>query len=184
MTLVVVVDYGAGNTRSVRAALTRLGAQVELSSDPGDILAAPCVVLPGVGSARAAMDHLTTTGAANALRDRYAQGDALLGICLGMQLAMESSEEDGGVTTLGLLQGRVKRISSERIPRIGWATVEPWNETFFFAHSYACDSPCTTAFSEGVSAAVQEGSFTGVQFHPEKSGGAGSRWLASCLSLV
>ncbi|MGA2968344.1 MAG: imidazole glycerol phosphate synthase subunit HisH [Acidimicrobiales bacterium] len=179
---VVVVDYGAGNTHSVRAALSRLGRTSVVSSDRAVVLSAQNVVLPGVGSARSAMVHLTETGAAMALHERFANGGPILGICLGMQLALESSEEDGGVEGLGLLKGHVKRLTSGRVPRLGWAMVEPWGEAYYFAHSYASDSLDTVATSDGVSVAVRSGSFFGVQFHPEKSGPAGLKLLESCLS--
>lgn len=182
MSDVVVVDYGAGNTHSVRAALSHLGRTSIVSSDTSDVLNAQYVVLPGVGSARSAMVHLHETGVAAALHQRFANGGSILGICLGMQLALESSEEDGGVEGLGLLQGHVKRITSGRVPRLGWAFVEPWGEAYYFAHSYASDSKDTVATSDGVSVAVKNGSFFGVQFHPEKSGPAGLQLLESCLS--
>jgi imidazole glycerol phosphate synthase glutamine amidotransferase subunit len=181
---VVIVDYGAGNTRSVRAALSHLGASSVVSSDPEVIADGDYVILPGVGSARSAMEHLESTGAAQALRDRFGAGDSLLGICLGMQLALEHSDEDGGVEGLGLLPGSAQLITDGRVPRLGWATVEPWGETYYFAHSYAATSPESTATSEGVTVAVQRGSFLGVQFHPEKSGPAGLAFLERCLSLV
>src|ERR1019366_10054432 len=138
---VVVVDYGAGNTHSVRAALSRLGRTSEVSSDREALLEAPFVVLPGVGSARSAMVHLHETGADVALHERFSSGGPILGICLGMQLALETTEEDGGVAGLGLLSGHVTRLTTPRVPRLGWAMVEPWNEAYYFAHSYAGESP-------------------------------------------
>jgi glutamine amidotransferase len=181
---VVVVDYGAGNTRSVRAALTHLGRTSVVTSDPAAILEADFVVLPGVGSAQSAMVHLNDTGAATALRERFDHGRVTLGVCLGLQLAMASSEEDGGVKGLGLLSGDVVRLREGRVPRLGWAVVEPWGEAFYFAHSYAVRSPDAVASVDGVTVAVRRGSFTGVQFHPEKSGPAGLEFLDQCLSLV
>jgi glutamine amidotransferase len=179
---VIIVDYGAGNTRSVRAALTHLGRTSAVSADPALITAAPYVILPGVGSARSAMMHLDETGAANALRQRFVADQPILGICLGMQLALRASEEDGGVKGLGLLEGLVVRLDAPRIPRLGWAVVEPWGDAFYFAHSFVAESPDTVATSEGLCAAVRRGSFLGVQFHPEKSDVAGLGFLASCLS--
>lgn len=181
---VVVVDYGAGNTRSVRAALTRLGHASVVSSDIAAIRDADFVVLPGVGSARSAMRHLDDTGASNALRQRFSEGRSTLGICLGMQLAMKSSEEDGGVMGLGLLDGDVVRLNEGRVPRLGWSIVVPWEEAFYFAHSYAVRSKDTVASVDGVTVAVRRESFLGVQFHPEKSGPAGLAFLDQCLSLV
>jgi imidazole glycerol phosphate synthase glutamine amidotransferase subunit len=179
---VVVVDYGAGNTRSVRAALEHIGFTSEVTCNPERVLSSERLVLPGVGSARSAMTHLNETGAAKALRDRFASGRSILGICLGLQLSMESSDEDGGVVGLGLLEGRVRRIESDRVPRLGWADVQPWGEAFYFAHSFAAQSPDVVATSDGITAVVQRDAFIGVQFHPEKSGTAGLRLLERCLT--
>lgn len=179
---VVLCDYGAGNVRSVLAAFQRLGVDPRATRDPVDVLAADLAVLPGVGSARSAMENLSATGLDDALRRRVAGSKPTLGICLGLQLALESSEEDGGVEGLGLLPGHAVRLREGRVPRIGWARVEPWGETFYFAHSYAAETPAATASSEGVVAAAQAGSFVGVQFHPEKSGSVGARFLLRCLS--
>lgn len=184
MSDVVIVDYGAGNTRSVRAALSHLGRTSYVSAAPILIRDAPLVVLPGVGSARSAMAHLEQTGAAAALRERFVAGQAILGICLGMQLALQTSEEDGGVEGLGLLEGRVRRLDTARTPRLGWARVEPWGEAFYFAHSFVVESPDVVATSEQLVAAVRRGSFLGVQFHPEKSAAAGLDFLETCLSRV
>jgi glutamine amidotransferase len=177
---VAICDYGAGNTRSVALAFERLGARV--ADDVGE---ADLAVLPGVGSAASAMEGLRRSGLDGALRERVDRGRPVLGICLGLQLALEESEEDGGVPCLGFLPGRSVRLEGGRIPRIGWATVDPPGDAFYFAHSYAAETPCATATSEGIVAVAQRGSFTGVQFHPEKSGPAGVRFLESlCLSLV
>jgi imidazole glycerol phosphate synthase glutamine amidotransferase subunit len=175
---VAVCDYGAGNVRSVALAFERLGATVRFDG----VADADLAVLPGVGSAAAAMRVLRERGADEALRERVAAGRPVLGICLGLQLALEESDEDGGVEGLGLIPGRAVRIDSGRVPRIGWAEVEPLGETFYFAHSYAAETEAATAFSEGFVAEVRAGSFVGVQFHPEKSGAAGADYLRSCLS--
>jgi imidazole glycerol phosphate synthase glutamine amidotransferase subunit len=172
---IALARYGAGNVRSVELAFRRLGA--ELTDDlPG----ADLVVLPGVGSARSAMDGLGE--AAAVLRERHAAGGPILGICLGLQLALDESEEDGGVAGLGIVPGRAVRLRSERVPRIGWATVEPGGEAYWFAHSYEARTEATVATSEGFAAIVEHGAFVGVQFHPEKSGAAGARFLERCLS--
>jgi len=179
---VAVCDYGAGNLRSVIAAFRRLGADVRATSGPADVAAADLAVLPGVGSAASAMSGLRDRGLDEALRSRVADGGSTLGICLGLQLALEESEEDGGVAGLGLLPGRAVRLRDGRVPRIGWATVEPGGEAFYFAHSYGAETPAAIARSEGVVAIAEAGSFLGVQFHPEKSGAAGARLLERCLS--
>ena len=181
---VAVCAYGAGNVRSVVTAFRRLGADAAVTASPAAVAAADLAVLPGVGSAAAAMDGLRERGLDYALRERVAAGRATLGICLGLQLALEESEEDGGVAGLGLLPGRARRLRHGRVPRIGWATIEPGGETFYFAHSYAAETSAVTARSEGVVAVAEAGSFLGVQFHPEKSGAAGVRFLERCLSRV
>ena len=177
MTRVAICDYGAGNVRSVAVAFRRLGA--ELVDDPSG---ADLTVLPGVGSAASAMTGLRERGLDDALCERFAAGRPILGICLGLQLALDETEEDGGVRGLGLLPGRAVRLRDGRVPRIGWAAVEPEGEAFYFANSYAAETPAATARSEGVVAVAAAGSFLGVQFHPEKSGAAGARFLRRCLS--
>ena len=174
---VAVCDYRAGNIRSVEIAMRRLGA--ELVDDVGG---ADLAVLPGVGAARSAMDELRRQGIDETLRARVRDGRAVLGICLGLQLALEHSEEDGGVEGLGLLPGRARRLREGRVPRIGWAPVDPLRDTFYFAHSFAADTSAATAWSEGCVAEARSGTFLGVQFHPEKSGAAGARYLERCLS--
>jgi glutamine amidotransferase len=181
---VAICDYGAGNVLSVSCALRRLGADVEVTASPDDVLDADLAVLPGVGSARSAMNGLRANDLDAALRERVRSTRPTLGICLGLQLALEESEEDGGVAGLGLVPGRAVRLREGRVPRIGWATVEPLGEDFYFAHSYAAESPAATAASEGIVAEVRSGSFVGVQFHPEKSGAPGARYLERCLSRV
>jgi glutamine amidotransferase len=177
---VAICEFGAGNVRSVALAFARIGA---LFTD--EVATADLAVLPGVGSAAAAMAGLRERGLDVALRERVRADRPVLGICLGLQLALEESEEDGGVECLGILQGQSVRLREGRVPRIGWAEVEPVGGAFYFAHSYAAETPYATATSEGIVAVAQLGSFTGVQFHPEKSGAAGARYLESlCLSLV
>ncbi len=181
---VAICAYGAGNVRSVELALQRLGAETELAQEPQAVLDADLAVLPGVGAARSAMDGLRARGLDDALRTRAQAGRPILGVCLGLQLALDESEEDGGVTGLGLVPGRAVRLREGRVPRIGWAPVEPSGETYWFAHSYAAETDAAVATSEGIVAVVESGSFLGVQFHPEKSGAAGARFLEQCLSRV
>ena len=176
---VAICEYGAGNVRSVRLAFARLGA-----SETSDVAGADLAVLPGVGSARAAMRGLRARGHDEALAARFAAGRPILGICLGLQLALDETEEDGGVAGLGLVAGRAVRLRDGRVPRIGWARVDD-GEAFYFAHSYAAETPHAVSWSEGVVAEVRAGPFVGCQFHPEKSGAAGAAYLESvCLSLV
>jgi imidazole glycerol phosphate synthase glutamine amidotransferase subunit len=179
---VAICAYGAGNVRSVELAFGRLGAESCRAERPAQVRDADLAVLPGVGSAGLAMAGLAARGLDEALRERAAAGRPILGICLGLQLALDETEEDGGVTGLGLVPGRAVRLQGERVPRIGWAAVEPEGEAFWFAHSYAVETPAATATSEGVVAIAEHESFVGVQFHPEKSGAAGARFLERCLS--
>jgi glutamine amidotransferase len=182
---VVICSYGAGNTRSVQLAFARLGVAADVVADADAVFAAELAVLPGVGAAGSAMSGLRRHGLDEALRERAAAGSPILGICLGLQLALDESEEDGGVTGLGLVPGRAVRLRSGRIPRIGWAELDGGGETYWYAHSYAAETPAAVATSEGLTAIVEHGPFVGVQFHPEKSGAAGARFLAErCLSRV
>lgn len=182
---VAICDYGAGNVRSVARAFERLATQPFLATKPEEVLTADLAVLPGVGSARPARDALADNGLDAALRERFERGRRILGICLGLQLALERTDEDGGVDGLGLLPGHAVRIGSGRVPRMGWARVDPGGETFYFAHSYVAQTDVATATSEGLVAEARRGSFVGVQFHPEKSGRAGARYLEElCLSHV
>jgi imidazole glycerol phosphate synthase glutamine amidotransferase subunit len=182
---VAVCEYGAGNVRSVVLALERLGAE-----RVDDVAAADLAVLPGVGSARSAMAGLRARGHDVELHARVEAGRPVLGICLGLQLALEWTDEDGGVEGLGLLPGRAERLRGGRVPRIGWSVVSPLGEAFYFAHSYAAVTPAATAWAEEAVAEARAGSFVGCQFHPEKSGSAGARYLAgvleevACLSLA
>ncbi len=170
---VAICDYGAGNVRSVELAFRRLGA--EIVTHEADLL-----VLPGVGSARRAMARLRARRLDRELVERVGQGRPVLGICLGLQLALEWSEEDGGVRGLGLLPGRTVRLRADRVPRLGWAEVD--GQAYYFAHSYVAETPAATALSDGFVAEARLGSFLGVQFHPEKSGAAGERYLARILA--
>ncbi len=174
---VAICEYGAGNVRSVEIALRRLGAELTDRVEEADL-----AVLPGVGlgarrdgRSRRARPRRRPAGA-------FAAGRPILGICLGLQLALAETEEDGGVTGLGLLPGRSLRLCEGRVPRIGWAEVDG-RGTFYFAHSYAAETPCATAWSEGIVAEARSGSFFGCQFHPEKSGELGARYLEEALSL-
>jgi imidazole glycerol-phosphate synthase subunit HisH len=202
--MIVIVDYGAANLLSITRALESQGASVAVSDSPDVIAAAEGVVLPGVGAAGAAMARLHESGADEALL-RFAQARRpLLGVCLGMQLFFERLEEDGAVG-LGLLPGSVTLLPQGRkIPHMGWNTLtwvpgasgtalfsglQPGTYAYF-VHSYACiptnpqHSVAWTDYGVPLCAAVAAGSLYGVQFHPEKSGAAGLRMLASWLALV
>lgn len=172
---VAICDYGAGNVRSVRVAFARLGV-----NEVTDVLDADLAVLPGVGAARAAIEGLRVRGHDMALRERFAAGRPILGICLGLQLALDETEEDGGVAGLGLVEGCATKLREGRVPRIGWAPVDD-GDAFYFAHSFAAETPHAASWSEGIVAEVRRGPFIGCQFHPEKSGPAGARYLKDVI---
>lgn len=197
MSQVVLVDYGAGNLRSLRAAFSRDGIEPAVSADPAVIEAAQLVVIPGVGAARPAMTALQSAGLDVAIRNAVDGGAYLFGVCVGLQLLFERSDEDD-VDCLGLLPGTVRRlIGARRLPHMGWNDVVPMSghplaapfpATCYFAHSYAVsDAPTDVVLAststEGGSFAsvVARGSVAGAQFHPERSSGAGRQLLASVL---
>jgi glutamine amidotransferase len=189
---VVLADYGAGNLRSVASALARAGAEPVVSADPDTVREAPLVVIAGVGNAASAAAGLEPV--ADALRERVAAGRPLLGICVGLQLLFERSEEGGA--GLGLLRGEVRRVRARTVPHMGWnelAVVRPSalldgleGEDVYFAHSFAAE-PADDVASAHVDhdgplvAAVESGPVAGAQFHPERSGAAGARFLANAL---
>ncbi|MEO2057414.1 MAG: imidazole glycerol phosphate synthase subunit HisH [Thermoleophilia bacterium] len=199
---VALLDYDMSNLRSAGKALERLGARVEVCREPGEAGDADAVVLPGVGRFGAAMERLDERGFTGMLRDRASSGTPVLGICLGLQLLLDESEESPGVAGLGLIPGRVERLrTSAKVPHIGWSEVHwregaalgpvsggPADRTYYFVHSYACvptdadDVLGTAEHGVGFTAAVGRGGVCGVQFHPEKSSAAGlellDRWLA------
>jgi imidazole glycerol-phosphate synthase subunit HisH len=192
---VAVADYGAGNLRSLCAALVRAGAQPDVTTDPGEVREAPLAVVAGVGHVASAAAGLARTGVADALRERAVSGRPVLGICVGMQLLFEESDEGGA--GLGLLAGTVRRLEAARVPHMGWNTLatRPASRVLegldgadvYFAHSYAAvpaeDSVVTAEIDHDgpVVAAVEAGAVAGVQFHPERSGPAGARCLENTL---
>lgn len=193
--MIAIVDYGAGNLTSVKNAFAALGAKTEVTHDAATVAAAERVVFPGVGAAGKAMENLRSRGLVDAVR-RAAAEKPFLGICLGMQILFERTEEDGGVDCLGLLGGKVVRFpdaAGVKVPEIGWNDVE-WvgergmeNGVFYFVHSYCAEIvPETCGVSEyaGVkfTAMTRKGRFWACQFHPEKSGRVGLELLKEWLS--
>jgi glutamine amidotransferase len=192
---VVLADYGAGNLRSVCSAFERAGTVPAVSTDPGEVASAPLAVIAGVGNAESAARRLEADGLADALRARVAAGRPVLGICVGMQLLFEESEEGG--RGLGLLRGRVVRLRAARVPHMGWNALRVRTpsalldgldgEHVYFAHSYGCEPAEQVAVADvdhdgTIVAAVERAPVAGVQFHPERSGPAGRRVLRNAIA--
>jgi imidazole glycerol-phosphate synthase subunit HisH len=182
-------DYGAGNLHSLWRALTRLGLEVDVSTDAR--VKTDLLVLPGVGAFGLAADRLAP--ARTALQASLQAGQPLLGICLGMQLLFDSSEEDASTPGRGLsvVEGTVTRLQTRRVPHIGWSRLEGDGRAMYFAHSFACrpvDASVVTAWArhddERFPAAVKQGRVAGVQFHPEKSSADGLALLEAVVREV
>lgn len=194
--MIAVVDYGAGNLRSITRALEVNGAAIDVTADPRRIRDADRVVLPGVGNAKAAMERLNQAGLAPAIREAVATGTPLLGICLGMQLLF-GPQEEGPTTGLGLIPGDVRRLPAGlKVPHVGWNTVTFTGRSplagnrpmlLYFVHSYAAhpaeadDIAGITDYRLPFPAIVVHNRIWGMQFHPEKSGWSGLNLLRTWL---
>lgn len=206
--MLAVVDYGRGNIFGLVRALEQVGERPLVTEDPGTVLSADRVVLPGVGAFGDAMDQLRRRGLVGALTEVARRGTPFLGICVGCQVMLDSGDEFGSHAGLGLLRGKARRLpegnrpqDSWRIPNVGWRTVAPTRpgtvvdglteeDMVYFAHSYAPDEPdpatlaATLHFNgRDVPVALQSGTLVGVQFHPERSGPVGLSILRRFLDL-
>lgn len=199
--MVAIIDYDAGNIRSVEKALLSLGADVKITSDPEEILSADHVILPGVGSFGSAMEQLKERGLVEVIKEVAKLQKPLLGICLGLQLLFEDSEESVGVDGLGILKGHIRRLpegDGRKIPHIGWNDLSypnkgdlfrdiPEGKYVYFVHSYyleATDPSIATAtcnYGALVHASVQKDRVYACQFHPEKSSDVGLTILKNFL---
>ncbi len=194
--IVALLDYGAGNLHSLRKALEAGGARTVITPEWDRALAADALVLPGVGSFGAAVNALE--GERERIREALEAGLPCLGICLGMQLLLEGSEEAAG-TGIGVVPGRVWRLRARRVPHMGWNEVVPGSDPLFggspleayFAHSYVCEPADPSAVIAWTSyggrpfpAALRKGRTWGVQFHPEKSSRGGLELLRRFLVLA
>jgi glutamine amidotransferase len=201
---VVILDYGSGNLRSAERALARTGADVTVTSDLDAAAEADGLVVPGVGAYAACMAGIESLGAGPVIAERVEQGRPVLGICVGMQILFDSGVEHGVETKgLGLLPGAVTKLTADRIPHMGWNTVSAPDSSvlfdgmdsdarFYFVHSYAAGDlqalhdagarVITAAHDLPFAAAVELGSLTAAQFHPEKSGDTGSALLRNWVA--
>lgn len=194
---VVILDTGCANLSSVNYAVRRLGYQPAVSRDPEIVLRADKLFLPGVGTAKAAMEQLAQRELIELVK---ACTQPVLGICLGMQLLADSSEENGGITTLGVIDAQVKQMDAGGLPlpHMGWNQVSALAGShlfrgiddgayFYFVHSYAMpicpNTIAQTNYGAPFTAAVQKDNFFGVQFHPERSGAAGAQLMKNFLEM-
>ncbi len=201
MTQIAIIDYGVGNLRSVMRGLERAGASIRITCNPEEIAAADGLVLPGVGAFREAMEKL---GVLQKTVVSATKDVPLLGICLGMQMLLETSEEHGLHRGLGLIPGNVKRFPRQpgyKVPHMGWNSIsldKPDNpllegirqdESVYFVHSYYADTTpaytlTSTEYICPFASAVFSGNVYGVQFHPEKSGAAGLKMLKNFTGML
>jgi glutamine amidotransferase len=203
---VVVLDYGSGNLRSAQRALVRAGAEVTVTADLAAAATADGLVVPGVGAYAACMAGIEALGAGPVIAERVAAGRPVLGICVGMQVLFEYGEEHGVVTKgLGLLPGGVTRLAAQRVPHMGWNTVDPAADSvlfaglpegsrFYFVHSYAAADRAaltgagarvtTTTHGARFVAGVERGALSAAQFHPEKSADTGASLLRNWLGTL
>ena len=201
--MIAIIDYDAGNLKSVEKALAYIGEESVITGEREEILKADKVILPGVGSFGDAMVNLKRLGLDDVIREVAANGTPFLGICLGLQLLFESSEETPGVEGLGILKGKVLRIPDKeglKIPHIGWNSLKLSNNGrlfqgmtgepyVYFVHSYylQAEDPAivkaTTDYSTCIHASVEQGNVFACQFHPEKSSAVGLQILKNFAAI-
>lgn len=200
--MIAIIDYDAGNLKSVEKALQYLGEDVKITSDANEILGADKIILPGVGAFGDAMEKLNTRGLSEVIREAVKRKIPLLGICLGLQLLFEASEESPGVDGLSVLKGKIIRIPDKegfKVPHIGWNSLKinpesklfsgiPEDSYVYFVHSYylAAEEPivaATTDYVVDIHAAVEKEHVFACQFHPEKSGDIGLKLLKNFATM-
>ena len=201
--MIAIIDYGAGNLQSVEKALRHIGCSCTVTSKPQELMSAQAAVLPGVGAFGEAMASLRSRGLDSAIKSYVKTGRPLLGICLGLQVLFESSEESPGTEGLSLLPGKILRLPENcglKVPHIGWNSLDlkipgwllkglPQEPYVYFVHSYYLQTKpelvCATAqYGAEIHAAVQSGNIAACQFHPEKSGSTGLSILRNFADYV
>ncbi|MBP3323316.1 MAG: imidazole glycerol phosphate synthase subunit HisH [Clostridia bacterium] len=201
--MIAIIDYGAGNIESVRKAFEYIGTETVITSDPEVLKNADAAVLPGVGSFGDAMDNIRKRNLETPIKDFVKSGKPFLGICLGLQILFESSEESVGVEGLGILKGKIVRIPSAeglKIPHMGWNSLsfKENGDLFeglddgsyvYFVHSYYLKSEedivsTTAEYGVTIHASVHKNNLRACQFHPEKSGKAGIKILTNFVNMI
>ena len=201
--MIAIIDYDAGNLKSVEKALMHLGEECMITGDAQEILSADKVILPGVGSFGDAMSNIRRLGLESVIKEVAAKGTPFLGICLGLQLLFESSDETPGVEGLGILKGKIVRIPDKeglKIPHVGWNSLHLQNNGrlfeglgenpyVYFVHSYYLEAEdeqivkATTDYSTCIHASVEQGNVFACQFHPEKSSTVGLKILENFAKI-
>lgn len=201
--MIAIIDYGAGNLQSVKKAFDFIGAESVITDNPEIINACDRILLPGVGSFGDAMDSMTKSGLVETVKQNALSGKPFLGICLGLQLLFEESEESPGVKGLGIFKGKIKKFLPDmglKIPHIGWNSLEikqkdtlfknvPENSYVYFVHSYYLhaedenDIATVTNYGIDFHSAVGKNNIFATQFHPEKSGDVGLQILKNFASM-
>lgn len=201
--MIAIIDYDAGNIKSVEKALLHLGQEVKITDNAGEILAADKVILPGVGAFGDAMGNLNRRGLVSVIREVAEKGTPFLGICLGLQLLFERSDEAPGVAGLGILPGEILRIPSReglKIPHMGWNSLHlehdgrlfrnvPEQAYVYFVHSYYLKAreeeivKASTEYGVHIHASVEKGNVFACQFHPEKSSEVGLQILKNFVMI-
>jgi glutamine amidotransferase len=199
--LIAVIDYGAGNLRSVANALSKLGYQPTVTKEPDDVLRATAVIFPGVGAAADTMHQLQQSGMDEAIREVVRQNRPCLAVCLGMQVLLTASEEHGEIKCLGVIPGTVRKLPPDlTVPHMGWNQVKqlaahpifdgiPDGTNFYFVHSYYADlddsgvAVATTEYGMSFCSVLARDNLVATQFHPEKSGDLGLRMYDNFLRM-
>ncbi|HEY9062909.1 MAG TPA: imidazole glycerol phosphate synthase subunit HisH [Pseudobacteroides sp.] len=202
--MIAIIDYGVGNLRSVEKAFSFIGCEASISSDPEFVMQADGVVLPGVGAYSDAMDNLKKAGMVDVVKNVIADNKPFLGICLGMQLLFDYSEEGGNVSGLGIFKGTIKQLPLDmdlKVPHMGWNSIKsskdcplftnlPDSPYVYFVHSYYLDAEnkdmviAKTNYGIEFDVAIGKGNVFATQFHPEKSGEVGLNILKNFKNLL